>query len=123
MKIEYHKCDIDKCESKATYINVAHNVIFHTEQTEGRYSDPYFEPSKLDLCLEHMGELIVGKTVHAHGAQGYNTYYIPTPNGEAYWKKRCELAENYIELSPCDYDVHEEQYAAYNKWLNFKNNE
>ncbi len=38
-----------------------------------------------------------------------------------YWKKRCELAELYIEETPCDPDITYTQFLAYNAWNNFKN--
>ena len=38
-----------------------------------------------------------------------------------YWKKRCELAEMYINESPCDPDITVSQLAAYNAWNHFKN--
>ena len=38
-----------------------------------------------------------------------------------YWKKRCELAEMYIEESPCDPDITMSQLAAYSAWNHFKN--
>lgn len=37
-----------------------------------------------------------------------------------YWKKRCELAEAYIDESPCDPDIYKEQLDAWNNWLEFK---
>ena len=37
-----------------------------------------------------------------------------------YWKKRCELAEDYISKSPCDPDIYVEQMDAYNEWEKFK---
>tara|TARA_R110000782_G_scaffold9054_1_gene29303 strand:- start:1099 stop:1335 length:237 start_codon:yes stop_codon:yes gene_type:complete len=37
-----------------------------------------------------------------------------------YWKKRCELAEMYIEESPCDPDITMSQLAAYSAWNHFK---
>ena len=37
-----------------------------------------------------------------------------------YWKQRCELAEAYIEESPCDPDIYAEQWQAYNAWQEFK---
>lgn len=38
-----------------------------------------------------------------------------------YWKKRCELAEDFIEESPDDPDVTKKQWEAYQKWQDFKN--
>jgi hypothetical protein len=38
-----------------------------------------------------------------------------------YWKKRCELAEDFIEESPDDPDVTKKQWEAYQKWIAFKN--
>lgn len=37
-----------------------------------------------------------------------------------YWKTRCELAEKYIEESPCDPDIYNDQQEAYKKWMEFK---
>jgi hypothetical protein len=37
-----------------------------------------------------------------------------------YWKQRCELAEAYIEESPCDPDIYAEQWQAYDAWQEFK---
>ena len=37
-----------------------------------------------------------------------------------YWKKRCELAEMYIEECPCDPDITLSQLAAYSAWNHFK---
>ena len=39
---------------------------------------------------------------------------------KAYWKERCQLAEKYIEESPCDPDIYQAQLDAYWKWKNFK---
>ena len=37
-----------------------------------------------------------------------------------YWETRCELAEKYINESPCDPDILTEQLVAYTKWCDFK---
>ena len=37
-----------------------------------------------------------------------------------YWKKRCELAEAYIEENPCDPDIYKEQLDAWKNWCDFK---
>jgi hypothetical protein len=35
-----------------------------------------------------------------------------------YWKERCLAAEKYIDLSPCDSDIYEDQLTAYYEWRN-----
>lgn len=35
------------------------------------------------------------------------------------WKARCELAEDFIDKSPCDPDIYNEQLKAYQKWQTF----
>ena len=39
---------------------------------------------------------------------------------KTYWKTRCLLAEKYIEESPCDPDIYDEQLKAYSVWMDFK---
>jgi hypothetical protein len=36
-----------------------------------------------------------------------------------YWKTRCELAEKFIEESPCDPDIYEDQLKAWNEYQEF----
>jgi hypothetical protein len=38
-----------------------------------------------------------------------------------YWKERCLTAEKFIDLSPCDPDIHGDQWIAYNEWEKIKN--
>jgi hypothetical protein len=38
-----------------------------------------------------------------------------------YWKERCLSAEKFIDLSPCDPDIHGDQWIAYNEWNKIKN--
>lgn len=45
---------------------------------------------------------------------------METINQLEYWKKRCELAEMYIQESPCDPDITNSQLAAYGAWNHFK---
>jgi hypothetical protein len=40
-------------------------------------------------------------------------------DGVAYWRTRCELAEAFIEESPCDPDVTKAQAEAYQEWKAF----
>ena len=39
-----------------------------------------------------------------------------------YWKTRCELAEKFIEESPCDVDITPNQLKAWNEYQQFKTN-
>ena len=40
-----------------------------------------------------------------------------------YWEGRCLAAEKFIDLSPCDPDIHGDQWMAYNEWNKIKNKE
>jgi hypothetical protein len=40
-----------------------------------------------------------------------------------YWKERCLAAEEYINLSPCDPDIYEEQLISYYYWKELVKNE
>ncbi len=42
---------------------------------------------------------------------------------ENYWKERCITAEKYIQESPCDSDIYEQQHEACINWLTLKNKE
>lgn len=37
-----------------------------------------------------------------------------------YWKQRCEAAERYISVSPCDPDITEEQFRAHSEWIEIR---
>lgn len=41
-------------------------------------------------------------------------------HNEGYWEKRCLAAEKYIDKSPCDPDITDEQIDAYNEWKEFQ---
>lgn len=72
--IENVYCDI--CHKKATTHKTL-QVIFTTEQTEGRPCKPYLSfPEELDLCNGCLGKIMNGNYVIASGAQGYNNYYF-----------------------------------------------
>ena len=38
-----------------------------------------------------------------------------------YWKERCLAAEKFIDLSPCDPDIYDDQLIAHNEWVAIKN--
>jgi len=47
----------------------------------------------------------------------------PRTDADGYWQKRCELAEKFIEESPCDPDITGEQWAAWSEYQQFRNKE
>jgi len=76
-KITY-TCDVckevinDYCTTTRRYLD----VIFITEQTEGRCVKPYIDKIALDVCEKCMEHLLTGNYIYAHGAQGHNEYYF-----------------------------------------------
>ena len=65
-------CDICKSDTDVKEANM--QVIFTTEQTEGRSTNPYFELINLDMCPKCYAICLSGNYIFASGAQGYNTY-------------------------------------------------
>lgn len=81
MKKEVYTCDINGCNNQGnkTEINTGKKVqvIFTTEQTEGRSTSPYLEIDNIDICPSCLEILIKeGRYIHADGAQGHNKYYF-----------------------------------------------
>ena len=74
MKKETFICDIKDCKHEAIHIDVTLQVIFTTDQTEGRSVDPYLSIGSIDLCDECMYKILQGNYVYGCGAQGYNEY-------------------------------------------------
>lgn len=72
--ITTHKCDI--CGSDATHLKQKLQVVFTTEQTEGRPMSPHLSDQSLDLCERCLGRIIDRHPVRASGAQGHNTYEL-----------------------------------------------
>lgn len=77
-KTEYF-CDVHICSNKAILKEHPTQVIFITEQTEGRACKPYFSNEKLDLCDRCAKIMLKGFYLHAEGAQGHNTYFFGNP--------------------------------------------
>jgi hypothetical protein len=69
-------CDIKDCNSEKEVKTVKIQVIFTTEQTEGRSCAPYLSEERFDMCQECENKLLKGNYIFADGAQGYNTYYF-----------------------------------------------
>lgn len=38
-----------------------------------------------------------------------------------YWKERCLAAEKFIDLSPCDPDIYDDQLIAHGEWIKLVN--
>ena len=38
-----------------------------------------------------------------------------------YWKERCLAAEKFIDLSPCDPDIYDDQLIAHGEWIKLIN--
>ncbi len=77
MKIEQYICDVCDKEMKSGYKKENIQVVFHTEQTEGRSCPPYLSMVYIDICDMCLGMIMnEGKSLHASGAQGNNNYYF-----------------------------------------------
>lgn len=70
--ITTHRCDV--CPRPADKLQQKVQVVFTTEQTEGRPITPHLEIVTLDLCDACLGRIVGGNPIRAHGAQGSNTY-------------------------------------------------
>lgn len=72
--ITTHKCDV--CREPANHLQVKVQVVFTTEQTEGRPTTPHLSIDALDLCEGCLQQIIRRHPVKASGAQGHNTYVL-----------------------------------------------
>ena len=76
MKTEVYICDIKECGRKAIHKDTKLQVIFTTDQTEGRSGRPYLDNITIDLCDECMAKVLDGRAIFANGAMGHNEYHI-----------------------------------------------
>ena len=76
MKTEVYICDIKECGRKAIHKDTKLQVIFTTDQTEGRSCRPYLDNVTIDLCYECMVKVLEGRAIYANGAMGHNEYSI-----------------------------------------------
>ena len=74
MKTIIESCDLCKKETEIKEENI--QVIFITEQTEGRSITPYLSLEKFDICENCMDKILRGNYVFGYGAQGHNSYYF-----------------------------------------------
>lgn len=81
MKKEIYMCDIcgEEAGSPRTGDDVARQVIFLTEQNEGRSAKPYFEYVKFDWCEQCRYKALLGYAIYAEGAMGHNKYFFKKP--------------------------------------------
>ena len=79
MKKEIKECDISNREHNAdTEIRTyTMDVVFTTEQNEGRATSPYIDNVTLELCSACRNEILIKrKMITAVGAMGYNKYEL-----------------------------------------------
>lgn len=75
MKKELYSCDvcgIEVPENSRKKIQ----VIFLTDQNEGKAASPYFEINPLDLCHGCNAKALKGNAIYAEGAMGFNKYFF-----------------------------------------------
>lgn len=70
------ECDVCKEKVCTTVDSIKMQIVFTTEQTEGRSTKPYFSSHNLDLCEKCLNKALTGNYIFGHGAQGHNTYYF-----------------------------------------------
>ncbi len=76
MKKTIITCDIEKCNNDFLVETKDIQVIFTTDQTEGRSCTPYLSNEKVDICVDCLIKVLEGNYIWANGAQGHNTYYF-----------------------------------------------
>lgn len=86
-KVEFLVCDICKGEDEVKGDNIM--VVFTTETTEGRSTDPYLALEHIDICNNCRQYMIKNRTLlTATGAQGYNNYLFFHPTTQTPTKTR-----------------------------------
>lgn len=72
--IKYH-CDVCRKEmAKKEPMKI--QVIFNTDQTEGRPCSPYLDEYRLEICDDCLKKVHKGHYIFASGAMGHNDYYF-----------------------------------------------
>lgn len=67
-------CDI--CGNEAQHKQKNIQVVFVTEQTEGRYCAPHLTNETMDICDECISKIVEVHPLRGEGAQGHNTYTL-----------------------------------------------
>lgn len=77
MKTTIMECDVKEQVHSGEVKSFDMQVVFVTEQNEGRATTPYFSNVKIDLCANCLKRLIESrKVLTAVGAMGYNDYFM-----------------------------------------------
>ena len=74
MKKTISFCDL--CKKEGATEDKAIQVIFKTDQTEGRSTKPYLSHEEIDICPACMDKVLDGNYIMGAGAQGYNRYWF-----------------------------------------------
>ena len=73
--ITKYYCDV--CHTETDNYEEKIQVIFETEQNEGKKCKPYLEENKLNLCDKCKNKILYGgKYIFAFGAMGSNKYFF-----------------------------------------------
>jgi len=67
-------CTVDNIQAQLKLLNI--EIIFITDQTEGRSTKPYLSNETMDICSACMDKRLSGESIWGHGAQGSNTFYF-----------------------------------------------
>ncbi len=78
MKTEKYTCDINNCKNEVAEKQKQLQIIFLTDQTEGRGCKPYLTLEKIDICQKCLDKVLEGEAVLGTGAQGHNQYFFKT---------------------------------------------
>jgi len=78
MRIEKTICDVNKCDIEGEQVQrLKFSVVFLTETTGGRATDPYIGFTEVDICPKHLKEMAeTRKMLSATGAQGNYTFEL-----------------------------------------------
>lgn len=71
-------CDIKDCKCTEKVSKKKIQVIFLSDQTEGRNCEPYLSDETFDICSKCLEHILKGNYLYGYGAQGHNTYYFKT---------------------------------------------
>lgn len=70
-------CKCDLCEKVSPEFQSKEiQVIFTTDQTEGRSTLPYLSNERIDICGNCLNKVLEGNYIFAEGAMGYNNFYF-----------------------------------------------